>query len=460
MLRLSCQAARVAALAPALLWGLFAGADTSWAQGRAVTTGVTTAPPLARPGAPVDRIRAGDTDDQPLGAGSAVPGVSGFRGRGLALGASFETRYDDNLSRFAVKDDGFRLRPEARGSYGLGSERLGLFVNGSVGRDIVIGNDFQRGRNRYAIDGGVDFAVSRCDGEVGGSFNESLLFLGDVAQFGQLPQRNTTAGVAAGCRIGRALSITGSVARQTSTITTHPAFDFRSWDYRLGLGFGNERLGRFGINAFRSDTTQPGRLVITPDGVRPEGFQQSTVGFSYSRTLGQRGSVQLGVTYIDSQPSIAASLLLIDGVPVFVERQGFSGIGFNGLLLLQVTPRLSLDLAADRSAVPVPQIGALFNVREGFQVAARYNLGARKQLAGGFEWRRNDFRGSFANDAEALPRSDDRFQRIFASFSGQLGQRVRYTFDVAHSRRRSNPALFNFDSTSAGLVLSVDFGRR
>lgn len=445
----------MAVAAPALL---FFG-TASWAQGRAVTTGVSTAPPLSRPGASAERIRSSDTDDQALGGGGGVPGVSGFQGRGLGASLSFDTRYDDNLSRFPIKDDGFRMRPQVQANYGLGSQRLGVFVNGSLGRDIVIGNGFQRGSNRYGIDGGVDFAVSRCDAEVGASFSQNLLFLGDVAQFGQVQQESTTAGVSAGCRIGRALSITGSVSRQTSSLGNNPAFDFRSWNYSAGAGFGNERLGQFGINASRGDITMPNRLVITPGGLRPEGFQQNLLGVSYGRTIGTRGSIQFGVSYIDSQPGTDAQLVLIEGVPVFVARQGFSGLGFNGLVLLKVTSRLAIDVAFDRSANPVPQIGALFNVREGYQVGARYELGQRGAVSFGYENRRNDFRGSFANDFEGLPRNSDRFTRLFASFSGRLGNKIRYTFDVAHSSRRSDPAVFDFDSTSAGLSLSMGFGK-
>lgn len=450
--------ARIAALAAAAPAALVIG-TAAWAQGRAVTTGVSTAPPLSRPGAAAERIRSADTDDQALGAGGGVPGVSGFQGRGFAGSAVFETRYDDNLSRFPVKDDGLRMRPQVQANYGLGSERLGLFVNGSLGRDIIIGNRFLRGANRYGIDGGVDFVVSRCDAEVGGSYAQSLLFLGDIAQFGQMQQVNNTAGVSAGCRIGRALSITGSVSRQISQISGNAAFDFRSWNYTAGLGFGNERLGQFGINASRSDTTLPNRLLITPAGLRQEGFEQNTVGVSYSRTVGGRGSIQLGVSFIDSQPNTDAQLVLIEGVPVFVSRQGFSGLGFNGLVLLKVTERLAIDVAADRSANPVPQIGALFNVREGYQVAARYQLGARNNVALGYERRRNQFRGAFANAIEGQPRFSDRTDRLFASFSGQLGTKLRYAFDVAHSIRQSDPAVFNFESTSAGLVLSMGFGR-
>lgn len=438
---------------------LLVSGTASWAQGRAVTTGVSTAPPLSRPGTTADRIRSPDTDDQALGGGGGVPGVSGFRGRGLGASLSLDTRYDDNLSRFPVKDDGFRIRPQIQANYGLGSERLGVFVNGSLGRDIITGNDFQRGANRYGIDGGIDFAVSRCDAEVGASFNQNLLFLGDIAQFGQLLQENTTAGVSAGCRIGRALSVTGSVSHQTSSLGGNPAFDFRSWNYTAGVGFGNQQLGQFGINASRGDITMPNRLVITPGGLRQEGFQQNVLGLSYSRAVGTRGTIQFGVSYIDSQPGTDAQLVLIGGVPVFVARQGFSGLGLNGLALLNVTPRLAIDVAVDRSASPVPQIGALFNVREGYQVGARYQLGERGAVAIGYENRRNDFRGSFASGFEGLPRNSERFTRLFASFSGQLGSKIRYTFDIAHSRRRSDPAVFNFDSTSAGLSLSMGFGK-
>jgi hypothetical protein len=115
----------------------------------------------------------GDNDDDPLRAPSAVPGLTGYS-RGLALTASIASRYEDNLLRQAVKDDGIRVRPSVSANYGLGLGRGGLFVQGNYGRDMIYGSRRVAASERMMIGGGLDFNLSRCTGQIGGSHNAVL----------------------------------------------------------------------------------------------------------------------------------------------------------------------------------------------------------------------------------------------------------------------------------------------
>jgi hypothetical protein len=233
----------------------------------------------------------GDNDDDPLRAPSAVPGLNGYS-RGLQLGASISTRYEDNLLRQAVKDDGVRVRPLVTGGYGLGLGRGGLFVQGNYGRDIIYGNTRVASSERLMVGGGLDLNLSRCTGEVGGSWRRGLSFLSDVSQFGGFSVESATAGFAAQCRLGGALSVNGSVLRSDSTVSqniagpTTSAFNQQRWSYSAGIGFGNPTLGQFNLGGSISDSTMPGRQVLTPEGFMEDGIDQRSERLVYSLRFG------------------------------------------------------------------------------------------------------------------------------------------------------------------------------
>lgn len=246
----------------------------------AVLAGVS-APAAAQinPNAQTTSSGPSDNDDDPLRAPSAVPGLSGYS-RGLSLGITVSSRYDSNIGRQVVADDGYRIRPLVTGGYGLGLGRGGLFVQGNYGRDLVYGSSLVRPLDRLMLGGGVDFQLSRCTGQAGGSWRRGLTFVTDAALFGGFSQETATAGFAAQCRLGGALSLNGSVLRSdTRTVRNSAgaqpvstAFDMQRWSYSAGLGFGTAALGQFSLGGSISDSRMPGRLLLTPSGLVEDGL--------------------------------------------------------------------------------------------------------------------------------------------------------------------------------------------
>lgn len=408
---------------------------------------------------------AADNDDDPLRAPSAVPGLSGFR-RGLTLGASLSTRYEDNLLRQAVKDDGFRVRPLVQGGYGLGLGRGGLFVQGSYGRDIIYGSRRVAPSERMMIGGGLDFNFSRCTGEVGGSWRRGLSFVTEVSQFGTFSQDSATAGFAAQCRLGGAFSINGSVLRSDVSVNrnaaggpTTAAFDVQRWSYSAGIGFGNAALGQFNLGGSLADSTMPGRQLLTPDGLVDDGLKQRSLRFGYSRRFGSRINLSGGVSYIDTQPSSTVNVIFIDGVPQLVDRPGFTGMGYDVALDFTFSPRLGVAITAGRNTSANGVAGAQFVISNTYAAQVDYRLGSRYAVAAGVNYRESQFRGAFVSPLDPFRRQSDDFVRIFGQFSGQLGRRLRVNIDVAHNRRRSNPVFLNFNSTGVGLSLGYQLGR-
>lgn len=407
----------------------------------------------------------GDNDDDPLRAPSAVPGLSGYS-RGLSLGATVAVRYEDNLLRQTVKDDGFRVRPLVTGRYGLGLGRGGVFVQGNYGRDIIYGSNRVAAAERLMLGGGLDFNLSRCTGEVGGSWRRGLSFLSEASQFGGFSQETATAGFAAQCRLGGALSINGSVLRSDSSVTQNAnggpatgAFDMQRWSYSAGVGFGNPALGQFSLGGSISDSNMPGRLLLTPGGFVEDGLNQRSLRLGYSRRFGSRINVSAGVSYLDTQPSTAVNVIFIDGVPQLVDRPGFKGAGYDAAVDFTFSPRLGVAFTAGRTTNANGIVGAQFVISTFWAAQIDYRLGTRYTLSTGVNLRDSKFRGAFVSPLDPVRRQADDFTRIFAQFGGRLGQRLRFSVDVAHNRRRSNPAILNFNSTGVGLSLGYQLGR-
>jgi hypothetical protein len=402
-----------------------------------------------------------DSDDGPLRSSGGLPGLGGYPGRGLSLSGTFLTRYEDNISRQPVADAGLRIRPQLDAAYGLALGRQGLYVQGSVARDMFFGTDVLPDRDRYAAGAGLAYQLSRCSGEAGASWQRSLAFLTDAIAFGGFQQERTNFGVSANCRIGGSLSLQGSVTRQLLETEqgVSNAFNFSSWSYSAGFGFGSAALGQFSLNGSITDSAMPGRLVITPTGFAEDGLLQRNVRFGYQRKFGSRINISAGVSYIETQPSLPETIVIIDGVAQLVPRDGFSGLGFDAGLDLALSPRLSIDLTTTRSTFVNPVVGAQFTVFTAYAGAVRYRLNDRYTVAVGASRRENSYRGGFVSELQPFLRVSDTVDRFYGQFSASLGRRLRVALDLSHNRRRSNPAIGNFNSTGLGLNLGFDFGR-
>ena len=404
-------------------------------------------------------IMASDTDDGSYRATANVPGLGGFGGRGLTLSASLTTRYESNLARLPTSDDGLRILPQVNFGYGLGGSRLGFFVEGYYGRDIVRGNNFLRGGDRSKIAAGVDVSLSRCTAELGGSYRRNLNLLNDAAQFGSFQIEQTTYGVTAQCGFGSALSVNGGFSQSdSSNATGSSALNFQSTNFNAGVSLGSAAFGQVQLQGSLSNVDMPGRQVITPNGIVDESLQQRSLRLGVQRNFGSRITVSLGASLIDSKPGVESSLVIVEGVPQFVDRTGFSGLGYDAALGLNLSSRLNFEFSVGRSANANPFVGALVVVADSISAGVSSKLG-RLDVSAGMTWRRNDFRGGFVSDFDPVARRRDTMTSYFLRFGGRLGRLLRYSLELNHNRRDSNPAVLNFTSTGVGLNLGMNFGK-
>ena len=403
---------------------------------------------------------ASDTDDGAVSASGSVPGLSGFNGRGLAMSLSTSSRYESNLSRRQPPDDGFRFQPTINADYGLGSSRLGFFVAGTYGRDFVRGNRLFRGGDRRSANAGVDFQLSACAGEAGASYRRSLNLRGDAVQFGGFQQEATAYGFGVRCQIGRALSLNAGSTNTKSQVERRvtQALNVEGQTITGGVTFDGRGLGLFSVTGSTSNLDFPGRFVVTPDGIVEDGLNQRTLRAGYVRRFGSRLGISLGVSLLDNQPGTESSLLIVDGVPQFVDRSGFTGLGYDASADLQLSSRLGIGISARRSVNNNPFIGSFLVIGNVYSLTANTKLG-RYDLVAGASLRRNRFQGAFVSEVEPAVRRNDTLQSYFIRLGGRVGNRIRAGVELNHNRRKSNPALFSFTSTGVGLNLSVAFGR-
>ena len=401
-----------------------------------------------------------DSDDDPVGPGANVPGVSGFGGRGLAVSASVNSRYESNLSRRTPADDGMRFQPQITAEYGLGSSRLGVSVEAGYGRDIVRGTEAFKGGDRKSLSSSVNFALSRCTGQLGGSFRQSLNLRSDASQFGSFQQQTTTLGLSVGCRLGSALSANAAINKSDgkNTRSVSQALNVQRLTMSAGLGFNANALGQFSLGGSIANIDLPGRLVVTPNGIVEDGSQQRSLRFGYARAFGSRIRVTLGASLIENQPGTPSTLIIVDGVPQIVDRGGFSGLGYDASVNLTMSSRLSVAFAANRSANANPFVGSFLTIANGYSISANTRIG-QYGVSAGARFGRNKFQGGFVSEFDPVLRRTDNFQAYFIRIGGRIGQRLRANFEVNHSRRTSDPVALNFTSTGAGLNLSMAFGK-
>ncbi len=412
------------------------------------------------PNEPVPTI---DDNDDLAAGGSNVAGLNGYPGRGFQLDASMSSRYEDNLSRRPLRDDGLRLRPTATVSYGLGAGRVGLYATGTYGRDIIIGNSFLREADRQRYGAGVAAQLARCSVDAGGSYARNLILSTDVAAFGALQQRNTQAEARAVCKFGAALQVSGGIGFGDTGLvrgSNTAAFDSERWSYNAGLAFSRPLIGTLSLDGAISDVTFTGRFVVTPTGNVEDGLLQRSVRLGWTRSFGSRLTISAGGSYLDTGPRVDSAQVIIDGIVQPATRSSFSGGGYDAGLLFRPTPRLTLNARASRSIRVNNFVGAQFSVVDTLLLSAQLRVGRNTTLSAGWDKLDARFRSTVVTPLEPLPRLEDRFSRYFATIGTRIGQRLSLALEVSHNRRISNPATFSFESTGVGLNLGFQLGKK
>lgn len=399
--------------------------------------------------------------DNPV-SGDGLLSTSVVYGRKWTATFSLNTLADSNFRRVQDAESALRITPTIDVGVGMPVGRQQLFIGGELGRDFVL-NHSEFNTGRYAIGGGVAWRVgARCSGLVGGDYRSRLNQVFEQAGFTPNVQNVTTFAGSASCQTATGLGFGGSV-RHTDIANERAQrepFNLRSTVFDPNISYGTPTIGQFSLGATFNNTVYPFRFTPTLAGAQQDGVKIFSGRVGYSRNLGSRLQFSAGASYLKSKPKPDVQLGIgPGGALIDVPRTDFSGSGFDLSLAYQPSSRMTVDLSASRNVNASANVGALFTVTQGYSANVGYKLSPRLDFSTGVSRLQNDYKESFTSPDEPLKRISDRIHRIYAQLDYSPVPLYSVGLVVAHQWRNSNPANFDFKSTTARLRLTVKFGR-
>lgn len=403
------------------------------------------------------------SDDPPLQSAGflSIPQVSG---RGYILDASLLTRSDSNFRRSGSGSTAaIRLSPLVDIGIGTKLGRQQIYVGSSVGRDIFLNNS-QFNQNRYTIGAGADLvAGTRCTANFGAQYSRRQLLQSDAVELADNVVKDLVSGAGFNCRgpVGVGFGATAVYREARNARLERQLFDFNSLTISPQISYASPVLGVFSLGGSLSQYRYPQRSLLTPDGVVQDGIDIRTGRIGFSRALGTRLQLSLGASLIDVKPKPLLQLLPgpLPGTAVAVEREGFSGGGFDAALTARLGSRATITASADRSVRGGGNVGALLSRSTSYGLDANYRLSSSLSAGVGGNVSELRYIGSFASRDEPFPRVSDNIKRVYGQINYSPASRYSAGFEVSHQKRQSNPSLFEFSNTSALVRLSVKFGR-
>lgn len=437
--------------------------------GVALVSLTATAPVLAIPRPPAIDTAGDDEGFFNSGLTSFTP----IEGRGYSLNASLATLYDSNILRVgngfqprpgAQKSD-FRFSPTVTGNISLPFGRQQFFAGATIGTDLYAANG-QLNRNRYIAGGGLNVrAGSLCTATVAANFSSRQVLLSQLAEAVPNAQDTLSYGMSANCQAPAGLGA-GITLRRTNTSNSAPERSDFSVDQTIispQISYARPTLGTFSLSANLNYVTYPQRFVVDTDGmVQEDGANIFSGRFGYQRAIGSRLSLTAGLSYLQStpQPNIIIAEDGTTGALFPLDRQTFSGLGYDFALAYTPSPRLSADIVFSRNSTASPNVGALFQIQTAIGADVSYRLGSAITVAVGGTYNIRDYQGGFSSPDEEIPREQDNISRIYGRISYNPRKFYSIGLILAYQNRNSNPDEYSFDSFSALLNLSVNFGRQ
>jgi hypothetical protein len=398
-------------------------------------------------------------------------------GRGFKLTATLDTLYDGNMLR---QGDGFtplpgqekadfRISPAVSGEIGLPFGRQRIYLNGTFGRDYYVRNE-QLDQDRYQLGGGLQLAAgSACTALIDGDIGSRQIFVSEVEGLVPNAQETLTYGATASCQAAAGIGFSGSI-RRTEVRNDNPTrefFDLNGTAYSLGISYAAPGVGLFSATGAINNITYIERPVLSTDGdLRDDGIQVISARLGFEREIGARLSLDLGLSYFEGKPEPTTVLTAIaSGLPpvvtlVPVDRENFSGLGYDASITYRPNQRTTVILAGNRSATAAVNIGALAQIRNSILLDVDYMLGAGLRLGVGGSYDQRDYENSVLNLPDrGRRREQDKISRLYANIGYDISRLLTLGFEVAYQDRRSLPVEFSFDSFAASLNLRVRFGR-
>lgn len=384
---------------------------------------------------------------------------SAIVGRGYSVDIGLDSLFDSNVLREGgsfIRTTGSRsdfvFTPSATLQAGLPVGRQQVFTALTVGRDFYARNTIYD-RTRISAGGGANLNVGpNCQGSLFAQYSERQGTQLDLIAVAPNKQQDTVYDVSAGCGRARGLGFGGGYTRSETRngSAIYSLFDSNTSTVSGNIRYNSGALGSLVLTGDYSDVSYPGRGP--PAFPSSDGIKVYTGQVSYRREIGPLLSGNVGVSYIKAVPKVPTFDLT--GART---NPGYSGPGFDVSLNYHPGIRLSAVLSAQRNVTASANVGALYVLNANYGLDLTYRLSPRLSTGAGGSYDTRSYRGSFASAADPLARSSDKLYRTYVQLSYTPVKRYSVNITVSQQGVRSDPSIFNYDSTTALLGLHVKF---
>jgi hypothetical protein len=386
-----------------------------------------------------------------LGASGAyaAPGEGPSQAR-FDVSVTARDAYDSNVLRGtairqsrpnASKDD-VTFSPTIAANIMTPIGRNDVFLRGSVGYQFHRRNSYLD-RESIGITGGTTLRVlGGCDTMISGDHQRRQSELTDFVD-GLDPQnvaKTTTASIGFECEtkagIRSSLSYRRSTSESSSPIRVSSNYTLDGID--ASVGFTRPAIGTVSVFGNYSGVAYTNRIAPIGGGLT-DGVDIYSGGLRFQRDIGARlkGGGSIGYSYVNQR---------IPGVP------SFKGANYGLDLSYDSRNRLRLAIGLNKSVQQSNQIGVSYNVTRRANFDANYIISSSFRLAAGvFQQRRTSARtsvGPFFGQFNTNDKVLGGYARLEFRGSGPISLGA----ELAHDRRRSNIAAFDYNSTRVAVT--------
>ena len=416
------------------------------------------------------------TADVAFAQGTATrPSQPGAAARGapvrqMSIRAAVDASYDSNA--FGLSDEAidrglafgrtksdFQITPSLLLDIYQPFGRQSAFLRGQIGYDFYMRNS-QLNRERIGLNGGVNLQVLRaCSTTISGDYSRQRSNAGDIFAVSPIPtvtrvntEERKSIGVDASCSGAIGISPTFGY-RHSETRNSSDFFklnDSNQDSFDASIGYQRPSLGRIAIYGSYAEGEYISRNILGLPNVIPgipaDGVKSYSAGARFERDIGSRasGAISVGFSWVD---------------PKAIFSRKFRGNTYALSFSLRPSDRLSLDLAASRSADLSNTVFATFALTQNYSINGTYRLNGKTAVNFGSSYQKRDYRQNANAIDNAAVVSNDEFIRAYGGVIYDLNRRVRLNGLFSQQRRKSDNSFFNYNNTTVSVGASLSLGR-
>jgi hypothetical protein len=362
--------------------------------------------------------------------------------------------YEGNVLRLAkdapnpagFERDDYRLTPSLDIDISRPIGVQSVFLNGSLGYDFYARNQ-RLERERINVRGGADTRIGgQCTQHVELGYARQQSDLRDFTRLLSLRNAerrlNFSAAASCGGMFGLKPGLTYDYEAVDNSEARRRISDYRSSSYGATVGFVSPALGEISLFATYRNGSYPTRINPVPGGGK-DGVKSYNFGVQYSRDLGARLKADLSAGYNRVKPKLG-------GV------RPFKGASYSAGITWIPNDRLQVKLDAGRAVSQSNLLDVSYSIDDSYGVTAQYGINRQWKARLGGSILRRKFRDSPLVAPNTLG-PDDNFKQLIAGLDFTPRRRIGFSADVATARRSSPVNRFDFNYTTARLVVRFGF---